>query len=212
MKKATLEKTEEKKEKKIEGLNPKVFDGEVNKALLYQVLRMYEANQRQGTASTKTRAAVSGGGRKPWAQKHTGRARAGSIRSPLWRGGGDIFGPHPRDYSYTLPQKIRQQALRSVLNSKYNERDLVVLDDIKVDNPKTKEFKKILTGLKLDNKVLFVLESIDENLRLASRNLKEVALRRAADLNALDILKFKKLVLTRPALLILEKKLVRAGE
>lgn len=191
----------------IAGLDPMVFNGKVNKAVLYQAVRMYEANRRQGTASTKTRAVVSGGGRKPWKQKGTGRARAGSIRSPLWKGGGVVFGPHPRDYSYTLPQNIRREALRSSLNSKYNEKDLLVLDEIKVDKPKTKEFKKVLDSLKLNEKALFVLDKIDENLKLASRNLKEVTLKRADDLNAMDVLKVKKLVLTKPALAIIEKKL-----
>jgi len=210
MKKAKPQKKTANKEiinEKIEGLNPGVFDGKVNKAVLYQAVKMYEANQRQGNASTKTRAVVSGGGRKPWAQKHTGRARAGSIRSPLWKGGGTIFGPHPRDYSYTLPQNIRREALRSSLNSKYNEKDIVVLDEVRVDNPKTKEFKKVLDVNKLSEKALFVLDKIDNNLKLASRNLKNVTLKRADDLNALDVLHTKKLVLTKSALLILEKKL-----
>jgi len=210
MKKAKPQKKTANKEiinEKIEGLNPGVFDGKVNKAVLYQAVKMYEANQRQGNASTKTRAVVSGGGRKPWAQKHTGRARAGSIRSPLWKGGGTIFGPHPRDYSYTLPQNIRREALRSSLNSKYNEKDIVVLDEVRVDNPKTKEFKKVLDVNKLNEKALFVLDKIDNNLKLASRNLKNVTLKRADDLNALDVLHTKKLVLTKSALLILEKKL-----
>jgi large subunit ribosomal protein L4 len=196
---------------KIEGLNSKIFDGEVNKGALYQVVKMYEANQRQGTSSTKNRAAVSGGGRKPWAQKHTGRARAGSNRSPLWRGGGVVFGPHQRDYSYTVPQYIRREALRASINSKYNEKDLMVLNEIKVEKPKTKEFKKILKSLKLSEKALFVVDKIDDNLRLAARNLEVVSLKRAQDVNAMDVLRAKKLVVTRPALSIIEKKLTGAG-
>lgn len=168
---------------------------------------MYEANQRQGTSSTKTRAVVSGGGRKPWAQKHTGRARAGSSRSPLWKGGGTIFGPHPRDYYYTVPQNIRTEALRSSINSKYNEDDLLVLNELAVEKPKTKEFKKLLKSLKVTDKALFVLDKIDDNLRLASRNLGEVCLKRAEDVNAIDVLKAKKLVVTKPALLTLEKRI-----
>jgi len=199
-----------KKEAPIAGLNPDVFDGKVNKAVLYQVVKMYEANKRQGSASTKTRAFVSGGGRKPWKQKGTGRARAGSIRSPLWKGGGVVFGPHPRDYSYTVSLKIRREALRSSLNSKYNENDIVILDELKVEKAKTKEFKKILSALKLEGKVLFVLDKIDDTLRLAARNLRGVELKRADGLNALDVLKFKKLVLTKPALSIVEKR--AAGE
>lgn len=211
MKKTTETKKHKNKElEKIEGLNQKVFDGEVNKSILYQAIRMYEANQRQGTSSTKTRAVVSGGGRKPWAQKHTGRARAGSIRSPLWKGGGVVFGPHPRDYSYTLPQNIRREALRASINSKYNDKDLVVLDEVAVEKPKTKDFKKLLKSLKLKDKALFVLDKIDNNLRLASRNLKGISLRRADDVNAMDVLKAKKLVVTKPALSILEKKIAGA--
>jgi len=192
----------------IKGLNPLIFDGKINKAVLYQAVKMYEANRRQGNASTKTRAVVSGGGRKPWAQKHTGRARAGSIRSPLWKGGGTIFGPHPRDYSYTLPQSIRREALKSSLNAKYNEKAIMIMDEVKVGSPKTKEFKKILDANKLAEKALFVLDKIDNNLKLASRNLKTVTLRRAEDLNALDVLHTKKLVLTKSALSTLEKKLL----
>lgn len=206
MKKTIVEKKEQEKEQP-KGLDPNIFNGKVNKAVLYQVIKMYEANKRRGTASTKTRAAVSGGGRKPWRQKGTGRARAGSIRSPLWKGGGVVFGPHPRNYSYSVPQKIRREALRASLNSKYNENAMLVLDELKVDKPKTKEFKKILNSLKLNEKALFVLDKIDDNLKLASRNLKEVALKRADDLNALDVLNFKKLVLTKAALAIIEKKL-----
>lgn len=168
---------------------------------------MYEANRRQGTSSTKTRAVVSGGGRKPWAQKHTGRARAGSNRSPLWKGGGVVFGPHPRDYCYTLPQNIRREALRSSINSKYNDKDLVVLNEVTVEKPKTKDFKKLLKSLKLKDKALFVLDKIDDNLRLASRNLKEISLKRADDVNAMDVLKARKLVVTKPALSMLEKKI-----
>ena len=208
MKKTTTGKKEQKREK-IENLNPNIFDGKVNKAVLYQAVKMYEANERQGSASTKTRAVVSGGGRKPWRQKGTGRARAGSIRSPLWRGGGTIFGPHPRDYSYTLPQRVRCEALRSSINSKYNGNDLLVLDELKVEGRKTKEFKKLLDSLKLNEKTLFVVDKIDENARLASRNLKEVLLKRAEDLNAMDVLKVKKLVLTKPALTVIEKRLTQ---
>lgn len=198
-------KTEERKE--IPGLDAKIFDGKVNKAVLYQVINMYQANKRQGNADTKTRADVSGGGRKPWRQKGTGRARVGSIRSPLWKGGGTVFGPHPRDYSYTVPQKIRTEALRSSINSKYNENDLMVVDAVTVANPKTKEFKKVLSSLKIAKKALFVFDAVDKNLKLASRNLKEVSLRRADELNALDVLKFDKLVLTKPALAIIAKRI-----
>ncbi len=205
-KKASASKEPEPKKPDF-GLDPEIFNGEVNKAVLYQVIRMYQANKRQGTADTKTRANVRGGGRKPWKQKGTGRARAGSIRSPLWKGGGTIFGPHPRDYSYNLSKKIRTQALTASLNSKYNSNELLVVDNVAVDKPKTKEFKKILVSLKLNQKSLFVLDKIDDSLKLASRNLREVVLKNADDLNALDVLNVKMLVLTRPALSILMRRI-----
>lgn len=188
-------------------LDPKVFDGKVNKNVLYQAVHMYQANRRQGSASTKTRAHVSGGGRKPWKQKGTGRARAGSIRSPLWRGGGVVFGPHPKDYSYSLSQGIRTEALRASLNSKYNAKTLFIVDDLVVEKAKTKEFKKVLFSLKVKEAALFVLDKIDNNLKLASRNIKGVRLKRADDLNAIDVLSFKTLVLTKPALLILTRRI-----
>ncbi|MEI8176679.1 MAG: 50S ribosomal protein L4 [Candidatus Omnitrophota bacterium] len=188
-------------------LNPAIFDGKVNKNVLYQVITMYQANKRQGNASTKTRADVRGGSRKPWRQKGTGRARVGSTRSPLWKGGGTIFGPHPRDYSYTLSKNIRTLALRSSLNAKMNANALVVVDDVTVETPKTKEFKKILVAHKIDTKVLFVLDKIDHKVTLASRNLGEVALMRAEDINALDVLTYKKIVVTKPALSVITRRL-----
>ena len=204
-----MKKTEEKEKSNIsKDLDQKVFDGKVNKAVLYQALRMYQANKRQGNASTKTRANVSGGGRKPWRQKGTGRARVGSIRSPLWKGGGVVFGPHPRDYSYTLPKKIRDEALRASLNAKNNDKRLFVVDSLNLEKPKTKEFKKIVSSLKLNQKALFVSDKFDENLKLASRNLREVGLKRAEDLNALDVLSFNALVLTKPALSILTRRIL----
>jgi len=188
-------------------LDPRVFDGEVNKAVLYQVVNMYQANQRQGTASTKTRAVVAGGGRKPWKQKHTGRARAGSIRSPLWRGGGVVFGPHPRDYSFTVPQKMKVEALRSSLNAKHRDNELIVVDSVTIEKPKTKEFQKVLQSLKVNSSVLFVLDTIDANVKLASRNIGDVSLKKADDLNALDVLQCKSIVVTKPALAILTKRI-----
>ena len=130
-------------------LDEKVFDGEVNKVLLHQVIRMYQANLRQGTHATKTRGEVSGGGKKPWRQKGTGRARAGSIRSPLWRHGGTVFGPQPRDYSYTLPQRMKKSALRSSLNPKVMDGAVVLVDKLGAEKPKTKEFAALLEALKI---------------------------------------------------------------
>jgi len=129
-------------------LNRKLFDGKVNKALLYQAVLMYNANQRQGSAATKTRGEVSGGGKKPWRQKGTGRARAGSTRSPLWRHGGTVFGPHPRDYSYSLPRKIKRRALLASINSKIRENKIMGIDSVDIEEAKTKKFQAVLDALK----------------------------------------------------------------
>ena len=181
-------------------LNPDVFDGKVNEATIYQAVVMYQANRRRGSASTKTRGEVRGGGRKPWRQKGTGRARAGTIRSPLWRGGGIIFGPHPRDYSYSIPKKIQRLALKSSLNSKLNDNDLLVIDEIKIDKPKTKEFVSFLASFKIADKSLVVLESLDSNIDRSSRNIPIVTTKRFQDVNTYDILNHKKLILTNKSL------------
>lgn len=190
-------------------LDENIFNGKVNEAILYQAIKMYEANLRQGTASTKTRAQVRGGGKKPWKQKGTGRARAGTIRSPLWRGGGIIFGPHPRDYSYSIPRNIRRLALISSLNDKLNNNELIVLDDIKIAKPKTKEFAGILRNLKADDKPLVVLDNKDETVIRAARNIPEVLLRDYKALNAYEVLKQHKLVLTQKALAALTETLLK---
>jgi len=193
---------------KIE-LDKEIFNGEVNEPILYQVVKMYEANQRQGTASTKTRSDVSGGGKKPWKQKGTGRARAGTTRSPLWRGGGKVFGPHPRDYSYSVPKSIKRLALISSLNAKLNDKNLVVIDEIKMEKAKTKEFAAVLRNLKADEKPLIVLEDKNDTVIRASRNIPELLLRDYRALNAYEVLKQQKLVLTRKALAALTKTLVK---
>ena len=193
---------------KIE-LDKGIFNGEVNEPILHQVVRMYEANQRQGTASTKTRSDVRGGGRKPWKQKGTGRARAGTIRSPLWRGGGVVFGPHPRDYSYSVPKSIKRLALISSLNAKLNDKNMIVIDDIKLEKPKTKEFTAVLRNIKADKKPLLVLDERDETVIRASRNIPNLLLRDYKALNAYEILKQQKLVLTQKALVALTKILVK---
>ena len=194
--------------RKIE-LDKDIFNGKVNEAILHQVVRMYEANQRQGTASTKTRSDVRGGGKKPWKQKGTGRARAGTIRSPLWRGGGIVFGPHPRDYSYSVPKSIKKLALISSLNAKLNDKNLIVIDDIKLDKPKTKEFNVVLRNIKADKKPLLVLDERDETVIRASRNIPNLLLRDYKTLNAYEVLKQQKLILTQKALVALTKILVK---
>ena len=181
-------------------LDAKVFDGVINTAVIHQVVTAYMANQRRGLASTKTRGEVSGGGRKPWKQKGTGRARVGSTRSPLWRHGGVVFGPHPRDFSYKVPQKIKTLALKSSLNVKLKENNLIVLDGLKLDKPKTKEAAKIFAQLKLNNlksgRVLLLIDKFDEILKAALRNISFLNIGKAADTNTYEVMSNKKLVIT----------------
>lgn len=188
-------------------LDEKVFDGTINAASIYQAVNAYRANQRMGLASTKTRGEVSGGGRKPWRQKGTGRARVGSNRSPLWRHGGVIFGPHPRDFSLRLPKKVKTLALKSSINIKVKEDGLLVLDNFKVEKPKSKDALKMLSNLKLlpkKNKgrssVLLLLDKIDNNLRLALRNIDFLNVNLAKDTHAYEIMKAKKIIITKDGL------------
>jgi large subunit ribosomal protein L4 len=188
-------------------LNSSVFDGNVNTAAIYQAVNAYRANQRKGLASTKTRGEVSGGGRKPYRQKGTGRARVGSIRSPLWRHGGVIFGPHPRDFYYKLPNKIKLLALKSSLNAKVKENNFIVLDTIKLEKPKTKEANKIFSNLKVlsqkDNKphlALLLLDKLDENLKRALRNIGFLSVNLAKDTHAYEVLAHRKVIITKEGL------------
>lgn len=189
-------------------LDQHIFDGAVNLDAIHQAVLLYRAAQRKGLASTKTMGEVSGGGRKPWRQKGTGRARAGSTRSPLWRHGGVIFGPHPRDFSYTLPLKIRKLALKASLNAKINENNLIVIDDLKIEKPKTKEAIKILSNLKIKPaKTLVLLDKVGKDLRLALRNIDSLTVNRAQDTNAYDVLAAGKLVITKEGLRALTERL-----
>ena len=188
-------------------LNSSVFEGNVNTAVIYQAVNAYRANQRKGLASTKTRGEVSGGGRKPWKQKGTGRARVGSIRSPLWRHGGVIFGPHPRDFYYKLPNKIKLLALKSSLNAKVKENNFIVLDSLKLEKPKTKEANRIFSNLKVvsqkDNKpalALLLLDKLDENLKRALRNIGFLSVNLAKDTHAYEILAHRKVIITKEGL------------
>ncbi|MBM3243573.1 MAG: 50S ribosomal protein L4 [Candidatus Omnitrophica bacterium] len=188
-------------------LNSSVFDGKVNKDAIYQAINCFRANQRKGLASTKTRGEVSGGGKKPWKQKGTGRARVGSTRSPLWRHGGVVFGPHPRDFSYTIPNKIKIVALKSGLNAKVNENNLIVLDSFKMDKPKVKDALKVFTNLKIKGKkskdklsILLLLDKLDESLKLSLRNIDFLEFDTAQNANAYDVLRNRKLVITKAAL------------
>jgi len=181
-------------------LDKTIFTGKVNKGALYQAVIMYNAAKRQGNASTKTRGDVSGGGKKPFRQKGTGRARAGSTRSPLWRHGGSIFGPHPRFYRYDIPKKLKRLAFLSSLNSKINENRMIGLSEVKVAEPKTKAFKAIVGALKLNGKSLFVVEAIDVNVERASRNLAGVAVKNYRDFNTMDVLGCDNIVVSKAAL------------
>lgn len=183
-------------------LDAGIFDGKVSKAVVSQVLLMYLANQRSGTADTKTRAFVAGGGKKPWKQKGTGRARAGSIRSPLWRKGGIVFGPHPRDYSYTVPKKIKRLALQSMLNDKVINQQIKVLNEWALDEAKTKKVAAVLRalGVGVREKTLIVLEEEGGAVERAARNVNNVNLVAAQNLNAYDLLLNPYLVLSRKAL------------
>ena len=181
-------------------LDAKIFDGVVNADAIYQAVNSYRANQRKGLASTKTRGEVSGGGKKPWKQKGTGRARVGSTRSPLWRHGGVVFGPHPRDFYYTLPQKIRMLALKSSLNEKLNQNNLIVLDSLKLEKPKTKEALKVFSNLKVSQSTVLLLEKVDENSKLALRNISFLNINLARDTHAYEVMSHKKVVITKDGL------------
>jgi large subunit ribosomal protein L4 len=174
--------------------------------LVYDVVRMQLASRRSGTASTKERSFVSGGGRKPWRQKGTGRARAGSTRSPLWRGGGTVFGPHPRDYSFRPPRKVRQAALRSVLSSKFRENKLLVLDRLDLPEAKTKSFLAVLRTLGVSN-ALIVIDGPNEVLEKSALNIPGIQLARCEGLNVHDLLRYENVVFLRSSLERVERNL-----
>ena len=182
-------------------LDEQKFGGPIRSTLLRDAVIMYEANKRQGTASTKTRGEVAGGGKKPWVQKHTGRARAGSIRSPIWKGGGISFGPKPRDYSYTIPKKAKKLALFSALASRVRDNELVVVEDLNFDTPKTKQMIGILKALGMNGEsCLIVIPKANEAVWKSARNIPHVKVMASAELNAYEVLKPKKILLTKEAL------------
>ena len=187
-------------------LDPKLWDGHVNLRLLSQALDMYRTNTRQTIASTKTRANVSGGGKKPFKQKHTGRARAGSIRSPLWRHGGSVFGPRPRDVVYRLPQIIRRQALLESLKGKLKDAELLVVDQLAAQTPKTKPFAGLAKAFKIEKRSMIVLHEPTESLLKSLRNLSRFELRQASNLNAWDVMNADKVLVTKAAFERLEQR------
>jgi len=188
-------------------LSDAVFGADVNEPLLHEMVRMQMAARRSGTASTKERSDVNGSSRKLWRQKGTGRARVGNIRSPLWRKGGVIFGPHPRDYSFKMPKKMRRSALRSALSLKTREEKILVLKDFPLDEIKTKKFQAVVDRLGLKT-ALFVLDQASAVLEKSSRNIRSIKMIRSEGLNVYDILKYQHLVLLEPSVKKIEGALL----
>jgi len=187
------------------GLKESVFNQAVNKPLIWENITDLLRNKRRGIAKTKSRAEVSGGGRKPWQQKGTGRARHGSIRSPIWRGGGVVFGPKPRDYSTTMPRKKKLGALIASLSARAKENKVLVIEDLNIEMPKTKNFVGLLKSINLNNvKTLVGVEEMNNNLKLACRNIPYIALKKVDDINCLDVIANDYLLITKKGLEILE--------
>lgn len=186
-------------------LDEAIFGKKVNNHLFYEVVKMQLANARSGSASTKTRSEVSGGGAKPWRQKGTGRARAGSIRSPLWVGGGVVFGPKPRDYSYRVPKKVRKAALRSALALKFREGKLLIVDNLNLEEIKTKSFVNILKNLEIENAL--IVDNENFNLECSARNVPRVKVLRPEGLNVYDILRYEHLLLTKQSVERIQERL-----
>ena len=188
-------------------LNDAIFGIEPNEAVLFDAVIAQRSSLRQGNHKVKNRSEVAGGGRKPWRQKGTGRARQGSIRSPQWRGGGVVFGPTPRSYSYKLPKKVRRLALKSALSAKVVEQNFVVLDALTLNAPKTKDFKAVLAALEINKKALFVTAELNENVVLSARNIPGVTVLTAEGINVLDLLGHEKVVFTQDAVKKVEEVL-----
>ncbi|NCO67135.1 MAG: 50S ribosomal protein L4 [Nitrospirae bacterium CG_4_10_14_0_8_um_filter_41_23] len=186
-------------------LSDNIFGVHAKEGVVHSAVVNFLANQRQGTHSTKTKGLVSGGGKKPWKQKGTGRARAGSIRSPLWRGGGIVFGPQPRDYSYNLPKKVKRLALMTAFYRKLADGEVVVIDNFAIEKPKTKEMKEILKNLGLTGKsILIVIPEKDNSVVLSARNIPSVSVIRSADLNTYDVIAHNVLLMTKHAAIRIE--------
>lgn len=190
-------------------LNDDIFGVEINTHLLHQAVVNNQASMRRGTHATKTRAMVSGGGKKPWRQKGTGRARVGSSRNPVWTKGGVAFGPHPREYGFRMPRKMRRLALKSALTDKANSGDIVIVDEINISEPKTKEMAQMLSALNA-SKALVVFGDINENAIKSVRNISGVTPVQATGINVYNILLHKKLLMTKEAVLKVEEVLGNA--
>lgn len=189
-------------------LSKEIWGIEPNDAVLYDAIALSRNSLRQGTADTKTRSEVSGGGKKPWRQKGTGRARQGSTRAPHWYHGGVVFGPHPRDYSKKMNRKERRLALKSALAYKALEKELIVVDNFDIQSSKTKDVKSLLANLKAEKNVLIVVDELNENMILATRNLSNVILLQANEINVLDVISADKMIITEAAVKQIEEVLV----
>ncbi len=195
--------------KSTAALNPEIFKVGANKELMAQYIRVYEHNQRQGTSKTKNRKEVSGGGKKPWRQKGTGRARHGSIRSPLWVGGGTVFGPHPKDWSLRMPKKMRRRAMFSALSAKAEEDNLFVLNKISLEEIKTKKMVEIVSSFPAEGKILLVLPEENKTVYLSARNLQNVRVVAARNLNAYEVLSADFVLMVKDSLEVLENTFLK---
>jgi len=187
-------------------LKEEIFGVKTRPHLLHQTIVMQLANRRSGTAATKSKGFVSGGGKKPWRQKGTGRARAGSIRSPIWVGGGTIFGPQPRDYSYRMPRKARREALLSALSLKNRDGKIIVVDKLEFEEAKTKLMVKALADLKVESALIVIAQS-DDKIERAGRNLAKIKVLRVEGLNVYDLVRYDHLIFTEGALKLLQERL-----
>lgn len=185
-------------------LNDAVFGAKINEHLVHMSVVQYLANKRQGTQKAKTRSEVRGGGRKPWRQKGTGHARQGSIRAPQWKGGGVVFAPTPRDYSFKINKKEKRAALKSVLTSKVNDSKFIVLDELKLDEIKTKKFREVMENLKV-SKALVILNDNDQNVVMSARNIPKIKTALTNTINVYDILKYDTIVVTKDAVATIEE-------
>ena len=190
-------------------LKDDLFNAKINKHIVHQIVKRYLAEKRRGTASTKGRSEVRGGGKKPWKQKGTGRARAGTIRSPIWVGGGVIFGPENRNYGYSIPRKMRLVALKSVLSDKVKNNDIIILDKIELKNGKTKDITYLFEKLNINsNKTIIVIDKEDEIIKRAVHNLKNTLVITANKINTYDLVNYQKMLVTKDALKIIEEVFV----
>ncbi len=191
-------------------LSDQIFAAEFNEATVHNVVIMQLANKRQGNHSTKTRAEVSGGGKKPWRQKGTGRARVGSSRNPVWRSGGIAFGPRPRDHSYTMPKKARRVAMRSVLSDKLASENLIVLDTLTTVQPKTKDMIRVLGNLKVDKKALVITSDVEPGVVRSASNIPQVKTAIVGEMNVYDVINADVLIMTEEAIKKIEEVLAYA--